>query len=38
MPQIPPSFVLIGQVSLVPLVGIVAAVVASRLPVRNADS
>ncbi len=38
MPQIPESFILIGQVSLIPLLGIVAALIASRIPSLRADT
>ena len=38
MPQIPESFILLGQVSLIPLAGIVAALVASRIPSLRADT
>ena len=38
MPQIPESFILIGQVSLIPLAGLVAALVASRIPSLRADT
>jgi len=38
VPQIPESFILMGQVSMIPLAGIVAALVASRIPGLRADS
>jgi len=38
VPQIPESFILIGQVSLIPLAGLVAALVASRIPSLRADT
>lgn len=38
MPQIPESFILLGLVSLIPLAGIVAALVASRIPSLGADT
>lgn len=38
VPQIPESFILLGQVSLIPLAGIVAALVASRIPSLRADT
>jgi hypothetical protein len=36
--QIPESFILLGLVCLIPLAGIVAALVASRVPSLRADS
>ena len=38
VPQIPESFILIGQVSLIPLLGIAAALIASRIPSLRADT
>ena len=38
MPQIPESFILLGLVSMIPLAGIVAALVASRIPSLRADT
>lgn len=38
MPQIPYSFILIGQVSLIPLLGVVTALVASRIPAVRSDT
>lgn len=38
MPQIPESFILLGLVSLIPLAGVVAALVASRIPSLRADT
>jgi len=37
VPQVPESFILIGQVSLIPLLGIVAALIASRIPGVRSD-
>jgi hypothetical protein len=37
VPEIPVSFILFGQVALIPLFGIVAALVASRLPSLRSD-
>jgi hypothetical protein len=37
VPQIPVSFILIGQVALVPLIGVTAALVASRIPSLRSD-
>lgn len=38
MPVVPESFVILGQVGLVPLAGVVAALVAARIPATRADS
>jgi hypothetical protein len=38
MPAVPESFVILGQVALVPLAGVVAALVAARLPATRGDS
>ena len=38
MPVVPESFVILGQVALVPLVGIAVALVAARIPATRADS
>ncbi len=38
MPAVPESFVILGQIALIPLVGVVAALVAARIPAARADS
>jgi hypothetical protein len=38
LPQIPESFVIIGQIALIPILGVAAALVASRLPSLRSDS
>jgi hypothetical protein len=37
VPEIPASFILIGQVALIPMFGIAAALVASRIPSLRSD-
>jgi hypothetical protein len=38
MPVVPESFVILGQVALVPLAGIAVALVAARIPATRADT
>ena len=38
VPHMPESYILLGQVSLIPLVGIAAALIASRVPSLRADT
>ena len=37
VPEIPASFILLGQVALIPMFGIAAALVASRIPSLRSD-
>lgn len=37
MPDIPESFIIIGQVALIPIFGVMAALIASRLPSLRSD-
>ena len=37
MPEIPESFIIIGQVALIPILGVMAALIASRLPSLRSD-